>query len=184
MNLAALGRTYTIVVGVSPTSGSPGALRWAVEEASVRGGRVIAVRAWRPHAPETATGGRVPSVVSDDSALGDEEGRLADDVAKVLGHDHVVETRVVAGKRRSVLLEESRSADLVVIDAGRSTEVGARWLGSRIVRASQCPVVVVPPALAGRGTTALGQAVGALGRSVERAAGTAGRPGFQRPPVR
>ncbi len=183
MNIAALGRAHTIVVGVSPTSGSPGALRWAVEEASVRGGRVIAVRAWRPHAPETATGGRVPSVVSDDSALAAEEARLAQDVAKVLGHDHVVETRVVGGKRRAVLLEESRSADLLVIDAGHSTEVGARWVGSRIARASQCPVVVVPPALGGRGTSALGQAVGRLGRSVERAAGTAGRPGFQRPPV-
>ena len=184
MNLAALGRTYTIVVGVSPTSGSPGALRWAVEEASVRGGRVGAVGAWRPHAPETATGGRVPSVVSDDRALADEESRLAEDVARVLGHDHVVETRVVGGKRRAVMLEESRSADLVVIDAGRSTEVGARWLGSRIARASHCPVVVVPPGLGGRGTGAFGQAVGKLGRSVERAAGTAGRPGFQRPPGR
>ncbi|GAB3883978.1 universal stress protein [Terrabacter terrigena] len=184
MNIAALGRTYTIVVGVSPTSGSPGALRWAVEEASVRGGRVVAVRAWRPHAPETATGGRVPSVVSDDRALADEEARLAEDVARVLGHDHVVETRVVGGKRRAVLLEESRSADLVVIDAGRSTEVGARWLGSRIARASRCPVVVVPPALGDRGAGPLGQAVGRLGRSVERAAGTAGRPGFQRPPTR
>lgn len=184
MNLAALGRPHTIVVGVSPTSGSPGALRWAVEEASVRGGRVVAVRAWRPHAPETATGGRVPSVVSHDSARAVEEARLAADVAKVLGHDHVVETRVVGGKRRAVLLEESRTADLVVIDAGRSTEVGARWLGSRIARASLCPVVVVPPALGDRGTGAFGQAVGRFGRSVERAAGTAGRPGFQRPPVR
>ena len=184
MNLADLGRPYTIVVGVSPTSGSPGALRWAVEQTSIRGGRVVAVRAWRPHAPETATGGRVPSVVSDDGALAVEEARLAEDVATVLGPDHVVETRVVGGKRRAVMVEESRSADLVVIDAGRSTEVGSRWLGSRIVRASHCPVVVVPPAIGGRGATPLGQAVGRLGRSVERAAGTAGRPGFQRPPGR
>ena len=182
MNVADLGRAHTIVVGVSPTSGSPGALRWAVEEASLRGGRVVAVRAWRPHAPETATGGRVPSVVSDDSARGVEESRLAEDVAHVLGHDHLVETRVVAGKRRSVLAEESRSADLVVIDAGRSTEVGARWLGSRLARTSHCPVVVVPPALGGRGPSAFGAAASRLGHSVERAAGTAGRPGFQHPP--
>ena len=183
MNVADVGRAHTIVVGVSPTSGSPGALRWAVEEASLRGGRVVAVRAWRPHAPETATGGRVPSVVSDDGARGDELARLAEDVAHVLGHDHLVETRVVAGKRRAVLVEESRNADLVVIDAGHSTEVGARWLGSRLVRASHCPVVVVPPALDGRGSSPFGAAAGRLGRSVERAAGTAGRPGFQRPPT-
>lgn len=183
MNVANLGRAHTIVVGVSPTSGSPGALRWAVEEASLRGGRVVAVRAWRPHAPETATGGRVPSVVSDDSARAAEMERLAEDVAHVLGHDHLVETRVVAGKRRAVLVEESRAADLVVIDAGRSTEVEARWLGSRLVRASHCPVVVVPPALGDRGSSPLGSAVGRLGRSVERAAGTAGRPGFQHPPT-
>ena len=183
MNVADPGRAHTIVVGVSPTSGSPGALHWAVEEASLRGGRVVAVRAWRPHAPETATGGRVPSVVSDDSARGEELARLAEDVAQVLGHDHLVETRVVAGKRRAVLVEESRAADLVVIDAGHSTEVGARWLGSRLVRASHCPVVVVPPVLGGRGSSAFGAAAGRLGRAVERAAGTAGRPGFQRPPA-
>ena len=182
MNVADLGRAHTIVVGVSPTSNSPGALRWAVEEASLRGGRVVAVRAWRPHAPETATGGRVPSVVSDDSARGVEESRLAEDVAHVLGHDHLVETRVVAGKRRAVLVEESRNADLVVIDAGQSTEVGARWLDSRLVRASHCPVVVVPPALGGRGSSAFGAAASRFGQSVERAAGTAGRPGFQHPP--
>jgi nucleotide-binding universal stress UspA family protein len=182
MNVADLGREHTIIVGVSPTSGSPGALRWAVEQAAVRGGRVVAVRAWRPHAPETSTGGRVPSVVSDDSALASEQSRLAEDVAHVLGRDHLVDTRVVAGKRRAVLVEESRNADLVVIDAGRSTEVGARWLGSRLVRASKCPVVVVPPGLGDRGPSALGVTAGQLGRSVARAAGTAGRPGFQRPP--
>jgi len=182
MNVADLGRQHTIVVGVSPTSGSPGALRWAAEQAAARGGRVVAVRAWRPHAPETATGGRVPSVVSDDSALSAEQSRLAEDVAHVLGRDHLVETRVVAGKRRAVLVEESRGADLVVIDAGHSTEVGARWLGSRLVRAAHCPVVVVPPALGGRGSSPLGAAAISFGRSVERAAGTAGRPGFQRPP--
>ena len=183
MNVAALGREHTIVVGVSPTSCSPGALRWAVDEAALRGGRVVAVRAWRPHAPETATGGRLPSVVSDETALGNETSRLADDVAHVLGRDHLVETRVVAGKRRAVLVEESRNADLVVIDAGHSTEVKARWLDSRLVRASHCPVVVVPPAIGERAPSALGAAAGRLGRSIERAAGTAGRPGFQRPPA-
>lgn len=145
MNLATAAREFTIVVGVSPTSGSPGALRWAADEAAARGGRVVAVRAWRPHAPETATGGRLPSVVADERSRDAEESRLADDVARVLGHDHLVETRVVAGKRRSVLVEESRSADLVVIDAGSATQLGARWLGGRLVGVSHCPVVVVPP---------------------------------------
>jgi hypothetical protein len=111
-----------------------------------------------------------------------EQSRLVEDVAHVLGRDHLVDTRVVAGKRRAVLVEESRNADLVVIDAGRSTEVGARWLGSRLVHASKCPVVVVPPGLGDRGPSALGVTAGQLGRSVARAAGTAGRPGFQRPP--
>ena len=181
-DLARLGRPFTIVVGVSPTSGSPGALRWAVEEAAARRGRVVAVRAWRPHVPETATGGRLPSVIADGSARDDEAARLEHDVASVVGRDHVVETRVVAGKRRAVLVEESRDADLVVIDAGTSAEVGARWLGSRLVRSALCPVVVVPPSLGGRGPSAFGSAASSFARSVERAAGTAGRPGFQRPP--
>ncbi|WP_374968732.1 universal stress protein [Terrabacter sp. BE26] len=182
MNVKDLGRPHRIVVGVSPTSGSPGALRWAVEEAAVRGGRVVAVRAWRPHQPETATGGRLPSVVSDDTALAVEQARLAEDVARALGPDHLVETRVVAGKRRAVLVEESRSADLLVIDAGQSTEMGARWLGGRLVQVAHCPVVVVPPALGDLPPRPVGSAAGRLGRSVERAAATAGRPGFRRPP--
>ncbi|HET9631227.1 MAG TPA: universal stress protein [Terrabacter sp.] len=181
MNVARLGRPYTIIVGVSPTSGSPGALRWAVEEAAVRGGRVVAIRAWRAHMPETATGGRLPTVVSDETTFAVEQSRLADDVAHVLGPDHLVETRVVAGKRRAVLIEESRTADLLVIDAGHSTEVGARWLGSRLVHGAHCPVVVVPPALGDLPVSGLGSAAGRFERSVERAAATAGRPGFQRP---
>ncbi|MEW1955260.1 universal stress protein [Terrabacter sp. NPDC080008] len=182
MNVANLGKPHRIVVGVSPTSGSPGALRWAVEEAAVRGGHVLAVRAWRAHMPETATGGRLPSVVSDDTTLAAEQARLAEDVVRVLGPDHVVDTRVIPGKRRAVLIEESRTADLLVIDAGHSTEVGARWLGSRLVRAAHCPVVVVPPALGELPPRTVGLAADRFERSVERAAATAGRPGFQRPP--
>jgi hypothetical protein len=47
---------YTIVVGVSATSKSPTALHWAAELAALRGGRVVAVRAWRPTAPRPAHG--------------------------------------------------------------------------------------------------------------------------------
>jgi len=38
-------RPFTVAVGVSDTSRSPSALRWAVQEAAVHSGVVIALRA-------------------------------------------------------------------------------------------------------------------------------------------
>ncbi|MBD3784766.1 MAG: universal stress protein, partial [Micrococcales bacterium] len=49
--------TYTVVVGVSPRSSSPTALRWAHEQAAAHGGRVVAVRAWRAPNPQATPSG-------------------------------------------------------------------------------------------------------------------------------
>lgn len=171
---------YTIVVGVSATSKSPTALRWAVDLASLRGGRVVAVRAWRPLAPQTASRVTAAPIIEDESASEAEARRqLEADVAEVLGPDHGVEVRLVHGGKRSSLLEAARGADLLVIDAPRRLDLSAvPGFAQRIVYAAPCPVVVMPPSISGAPRTPLERAAGAVGRSVTEAAGRAGRPGL------
>jgi len=173
---------FTVVVGVSTTSTSPGALTWAVAEAAARGGSVVAVRAWRPVTP-TSSGTRPPLQTYDaETAYAGERERLSADVAAVLGPDHQVECRLVEGGRRKVLLKQARDADLLVVDAPRQTELsGGVFFAHRLVYAAPCPVVIMPPSVSGLGPTGLAKAGRKLGEEVVRAAGTAGRPGV-RPP--
>ena len=165
---------YTVVVGVSPGSRSPTALTWARAQAALHGGRVVAVRVWRSGQPQATPSGttatRVP-VASDVEA--DEWTRFSADVHDVLGPDHGVELRLVRGDRRHALLRESRSADLLVIDAPRSL-ARSPLFAHRLVYAARCPVVVMPPRISGEPESGLGRA----GWAAVRAAGSAGRPGL------
>jgi nucleotide-binding universal stress UspA family protein len=167
-------------VGVSATSKSPTALHWAAELAALRGGRVVAVRAWRPTAPQT--GSRVtPVPLSEDVTTAEREARewLEADVAEVLGAEHGVEVRLVHGGKRRALLRASQHADLLVVDAPRRLDLTALpGFAQRLVYAARCPVVVMPPSVSGAPRTAVQRAAGALGRGITDAAGHAPRPGL------
>ena len=181
--MADLSQPYTIVVGVSATSKSPTALHWATELAALRGGRVVAVRAWRPTPPQTAS--RVtPSPIIEDvpSARAQALAELEADVAEVLGGQHEVDVRLVQGGRRKTLLAASEQADLLVVDAPRRLDRGAlAGFAPRLVRAARCPVVVMPPSVSRAAPTPFERAVGSVARSVTEAAGRAGRPGLSHP---
>lgn len=174
---------YTVVVGVSATSKSPAALQWAAEEARARGGRVVAVRAWRPTPPQT--GSRVtPAPLGRDA--GEDEAEtlraLEADVTQVLGPGHGADVRLIRGSKHRALLDVSRDADLLVIDAPRRLELAAMpGFAARLVYAAQCPVVVMPPGLSGTRANAIERAAGAVGRGVAEAAGRARRPGLSHP---
>lgn len=174
---------YTIVVGVSATSKSPTALHWAAELAAMRGGRVVAVRAWRPTAPQTAS--RVnPAPVPEDSgaAQAAELSTLEQDVAQVLGPDHGVEVKLLVGGKRKALLQAAKDADLLVVDAPRRLDLTALpGFAGRLVYAAACPVVVMPPSVSGAPAPALRRVAGAVGRGVTEAAGRSGRPGLSHP---
>ena len=173
---------YTVVVGVSPTSGSPTALVWAHAQAEANGGHVIAVRVYQsPHLP-AAPGGTSSRIPQDPAQLhADLQAQLERDVAEVLGPDHQVELRVIRGGKRRALLEQTHEADLLVIDAPRTPSMSP-LLAHRIVYAASCPVVVMPPSISGAPESALSRGARAAGRAVLRSAGTSGRPGF-RPPA-
>ena len=178
-------RPYTVVVGVSGTSGSPTALAWARAQADHNDGRVVAVRAWRPSIPQATPSGTPATRISHEADVEREaEEALAADVARTLGPDHGVELRLVKGGRYRVLAKSARDADVLVIDAPRQLLTGPMF-AHRLVYTVPCPVVVMPPQISGEPQTWLTRLAGAVGRSVVAAAGTAGRPGggMRRPPA-
>ena len=176
--------TYTVVVGVSPTSKSETALRWAVDQAHHHGGRVVAARAWqvpRTAPPNTVaqgtSAGRLPTATTLESQA---RQQLADDLEHVLGPDHDVEVLVLRGGRRKSLVAAARGADLLVVDAPRALTTGPMF-AHRLVYSASCPVVVMPPTVAGAPPSWLQRLSSAAGRQSLRSLGTSGRPGLTAP---
>ena len=137
----------TVVVGVSPTSGSPTALHWAADEARRRGAELVALSAWREPRPPIAPGGRPPGVGLDtDAVVAEAKGRLADQVRGALGESSGVRSEVVHGSTFRVLLQASETADLLVLDAPSRLDLAeGPNLARRLIYAAECPVVIMPP---------------------------------------
>ncbi|NNG18186.1 universal stress protein [Naumannella sp. ID2617S] len=174
--------TYLVVVGVSATSKSAQALQWATAQAASAGGRVLAVRAWRVHSPMATPSGPPSGLLENAAEVGDAaEQQLAADVAEVLGPDHGVEIVARRGGTFEVLLEASREADLLVVDAPRQLIAGPMF-AHRLLYAADCPVVVMPPSITEQPESGLARFGRAVGAAALRAAGTAGRPGYRLPP--
>jgi hypothetical protein len=173
-------RPYTVVVGVSATSKSPTALAWARAQVGTEG-ELVAVRAWRVPAPQATPSGTPAGRISRPADV-EEEARAAleRDVVATLGEDHGAELRLVRGSKYSVLLKAAEQADLLVVDAPRQLLAGPMF-AHRLVYAASCPVVVMPPVISGEPPSVLSRVGKAVGRNVLAAAGTAGRPGYQRP---
>ncbi|WP_394939919.1 universal stress protein [Psychromicrobium sp. YIM B11713] len=141
-----------IVVGVSASSGSPGALRMAAREAQLRGVPLIAVQAWSaPRAP-SASAGRPPAVNVDSNQLfSNAERALREQVTETLSEQEV-ECRLVRGTPGKVLLNASKGADLLVVDAPRgSVAVSSPLLAHKLVYRASCPVLIMPPSQAQAG---------------------------------
>jgi nucleotide-binding universal stress UspA family protein len=140
----------SIIVGVSPRSGSPNALRWASEEAKLRGTTLEAVMAWRPPRAPGAPGGRPPatvaSIASDDYA-GEAMLALRGFVTEALGDGADVECHVVRGSAASALLSSAGRAQLLVLGEprpGRLSGVKSSLLAPQLVLKARCPVLVLP----------------------------------------
>lgn len=139
-----------IVVVVDPTAGSQEALRWAADEADLRGSRLHAVMAWRGPRPPAAPAARPPVTLglSAAEAQADADARLTRLVTRALGTANDAQCLAVHGATLPVVLAAARGADLLVLDPPRLTEVTrakASLLTPQLVYRVPCPVVVIPP---------------------------------------
>jgi hypothetical protein len=134
----------TVVVGVSPTTGSPAALKFGAEEAQRRGTDLRAVLAWRPSSPPMTAGARPPGTSYDpESELRSAIERLESMVRTAIGPDAGARSEVIHGGKVRVLLQAAETADLLVLDAPRRPRLGP-VLAHRLAYVAECPVVTMP----------------------------------------
>jgi nucleotide-binding universal stress UspA family protein len=153
----------TIVVGVDGSPESDGALRWALDEARLRGSTLLVVHAYQA-APiqlgetvASAAGMGAPPVYSVEDverlreAAEGEAGGVIDGALRRVGADATagleVRRETVDGPPTQALIAAARDADLLVLGSrGRGGFLGL-LLGSvaqQCVHHPPCPVVVVP----------------------------------------
>lgn len=139
-----------VVVGVDHSEGAKAALAFAVEEAQLRGATLRVVHAWRyEYVGYTGFEGAVPTVVGDIHELRRAaEAALDATVEQTLGdRDGVeIEKRAVEGTPSSVLIAESRDADLLVVGSRGHGGFAQLLLGSvsqQCANHAECPVAIV-----------------------------------------
>ncbi|TQM78955.1 nucleotide-binding universal stress UspA family protein [Saccharothrix saharensis] len=135
----------TIVVGVDGSPVSRTALRWAVEEAKLRGCAVEAVLAW--HVDYAMVIGPMSATVAammDRDKLREEHQHVLDEVVAEAGGD--VRAVLAEGDARDVLVKASEHASLLVVGSRGAGPIRGALLGSvssYCVHHATCPVVVI-----------------------------------------
>ena len=131
-----------VVVGVDGSESSKEALRWAARMAAVEGVEIVAITAWDyPQAYNSPVDVNWRPDV-------DAEVILADTLREVFGDERPpgLEARAVHGPARTVLLEASEGASLVVVGSRGHGGFAGLLLGSvssACAEHGHCPVVVV-----------------------------------------
>lgn len=137
-----------VVVGTDGSSNALRALRWAVDEARMRG-TGLTVLAVVPVPVTLAQIGR-PLVGQPEAAdVRAAETSAKEAVAEVGADDVEVAVRVVAGVPAEELINASADADLLVVGSRGGGGFSRLLLGSvssQIVHHTRCPVTVVPEA--------------------------------------
>ncbi len=142
-----LGRMGTIMVGVDGSVPSAAALRFAAEEARVRGARLRVVHAWHlPLLPGGETSGADLEYV--ELRRADAERLLTEAVAEIRLEAEGVEidSAAVEGRAAKVLVDEARDADLLVVGSrGRGGFAGLLLgsVGQQCAQHAICPVAIV-----------------------------------------
>jgi nucleotide-binding universal stress UspA family protein len=137
-----------IVVAIDGSAMSDPTIRFAFQEAALRGAAVAVLHVWRNPAPRRP--GEIVSQVYDEALVQDEEERaLADALAgwRDKFPDVQVHTHAVHGRIRRTILEATDHAQLVVVGS-RGAGGLAGLLGGSVSQAvlhhAACPVVTVP----------------------------------------
>ena len=137
-----------VVVGVSGSSASAAALRWAADEARRRDAALRVVHSWDAgvHAPYAAADAR-PTPAQQLAAASEDPA----DVLRVAFGPELpaeVSAELVRGAAERVLISQSAEADLLVLGSPAPPAPAGRPVGS-VIRAclhrAHCPVVVGAP---------------------------------------
>ncbi|WP_104092089.1 universal stress protein [Arthrobacter sp. GMC3] len=140
-----------VVVGVSASSGSPGALAAGIEQARWRHAELVAVQAWRPPRPPSSPGGRMPGVTRDvEAEQRAAEEQLKEQVAAAVAQadwaTEEVSCELILGAPATILVHAAAGAELLVLDAPRRpVATRSPMLAHRIIYQVSCPVLVLPP---------------------------------------
>jgi nucleotide-binding universal stress UspA family protein len=139
-----------IVVGVDNSDGAKGALRFALEEARLRQATLRVVHAWEfGYIGGTGFEGALPVLGGDLEGFRQAAAAALDETLKEVAADTdgvKIERRVDQGEAAAVLVEESRSADLLVVGSRGHGGFAQLLLGSVSQKCAQhalCPVVIV-----------------------------------------
>lgn len=136
-----------IVVGVDSSEGSIAALRWAVEEAALRGAVVEAVSAF--HVPYTGAAPLMPVLLDPEEFEETSRAVLEKAVEQVddSALPEPVRPMVVEGPASTALVEAGQGASLLVVGARGHGRLAGMLLGSvsrQVTEHATVPVVVVP----------------------------------------
>jgi nucleotide-binding universal stress UspA family protein len=143
-----------IVVGVDGSEHAQAALRWAAEEARLRGATLVAAHAWT-YTPPLAVGapdlmaipaGNLAEELDADRAAA--ERALSDAISAALGDDPgvSVELVLVEDAPGEGLVALAQDADLVVVGTRGRGNIAQALLGSvshHVAQHAPCPVVIV-----------------------------------------
>lgn len=134
-----------IVVGIDGSPSSSAALAYACRRAERTGEVVVALHAWRVHAPSTDVWSSVPRTLKEENQR---RLLLAESVAGTR-EDHPdvqLELEAVAVDPATCLVDASANASLLVVGSRGRGLVGGLLLGSvsqAVLRQARCPVAVV-----------------------------------------
>jgi nucleotide-binding universal stress UspA family protein len=139
-----------IIVGVDRSAGAEEALRFAFEEAQLRGATLRAVHAWQfGYIGATGLEGALPAVGGELEDFRQGAAAALDETLREVGAETdgvAIERRVDQGAAAAVLVEESRGADLLVVGSRGHGGFAQLLLGSVSQQCAQhafCPVVIV-----------------------------------------
>jgi nucleotide-binding universal stress UspA family protein len=174
----------TITVGFDGSAGAEAALRLALAEARLRDAELRVVHAWLPTPSTAGTSGlgqvppRLEVAVRREAALA--PLRVHVEHARLRAGAEQVDVDVVGvqGVPRHVLVEESRSADLLVVGTrghGRLPSVVPGSVSHACARDAGCPVVIVPPQPADESAALTAAFASRSGRADQAAADRPGR---------
>ena len=143
----------SVVVGIDGTEASRQALRWAADEAKLRGTVLRIVHTWsRPYAVSGPNPQSERPEVDEEDAERRLAGELLDRELEATGIEATgvrIEAELVEGSPAKKLLDAAQNADLLVIGSDRRERLAGNPLGRvgrECVQHSPCPVVIVRPA--------------------------------------